>query len=42
VQRIEHDHPGNERYSIVNGLAIFPVTAEDLQRRLCYQDLGHG
>jgi hypothetical protein len=30
VQRIEDDHPGNERYSIVNGLAAFAVTAEDL------------
>jgi hypothetical protein len=30
VQRVEHDHPGNERYSIVNGFAALPVTPEDL------------
>src|SRR5271156_5624938 len=42
VQCVEYDHPGNERNAIVNGIAIFPVTPEDLQRRLCHRSLGHG
>jgi hypothetical protein len=42
MQRIEHDHPRNERYSILNGFASFPVTPEDLQRCLCHRDISHG
>jgi hypothetical protein len=42
MQRIEHDHPGNEGDLILNSLAIFPVTPEDLQRRLCHRDINHG
>jgi hypothetical protein len=42
MERIEHDHTGNERHSIVNSFASFPVTPEDLQRRLCHRDFSHG
>jgi hypothetical protein len=42
MQRIEHHHPRNERHTIVNNLARFPVAPKYLQHRFCSCDVSHG